>query len=91
MFMDEIRSFNPESPHYIKEKEIIDIIGLERKKGNNTENDLYTNYKGNPFGIGITGAKLFFTDPFKSLKSAFAIAAPKFDYEKDFFHILLVN
>lgn len=91
LFMDKIRSFNPDSPHYITEKEAIELIGLEKKKGKNTPNDLYTNYKGSPLGIGVTGVQLFFTDPIKSLKSAFEMAAPKFDFKKDFFHIRLVN
>ena len=91
MFMDKIRSFNPDSLHYISEKEAIELVGLEKKKGKNTKENLYTNYKGNPLGLGITGAKLFFADPIKSLKSSFEVAAPKFDFEKDFFHIRIVN
>jgi len=91
MFMDEIRSFNPDSPHYITEEEAKELVGLEKKKGRKTPKDLYTNYKGNPLGLGLTEAQLFFTDPIKSLMSAFETAAPRFNYEKDFFHIRLVN
>jgi len=91
MFMDEIRSFNPESPHYITEEEAIELVGLEIKSGKNIPNDLYTNYKGNPLGLGVTGAQLFFTDPILSLKSAFETAAPRFDFQKDFFHIRLIS
>ena len=91
MFMDEIRSFNPESSHYITEEESIELVGLERKKGKNAVQDLYTNYKGNPLGLGVAEAQLFFTDPIKSLKSAFESATPKFNFKKDFFHIRLVN
>jgi len=50
---------------------------------------MYTNYRGNPLGIQISEARLCFTSPILSLKSAFEIGAPDFNFEKDFFHIRL--
>jgi len=91
VFMDALRSFNPESTYYITEKEAIKLTGLEQKKSKKNPDNMYTNYKGNPFGLQINETKLYFTDPILSLKSAFEIGAPDFDFKKDFFHIRLVK
>lgn len=91
MFMDEIRSFNPNSPHYLKEKEAKKWVGLEVKKGKKNPHNLYTNYKGAPLGLSISNVTFYFTDPISSLKSAFEVAVPDFDFDKDFFHFRIVK
>ena len=89
--MDEIRSFNIESEHCITEKEAIELTGWEISHIKGNTKPLYTNYKGTPFGQPINGAKLYYTNALSSLKSAFEIAAPDFDFEKDFFHIRIIK
>ena len=84
LFMQELRSFNPESPCYITVDEAIELTGIE-VKGKDGSPDLYSNYKGNPFNLPVQGANLYYTDPINSLKSAFIIAAEDFDFDKDFF------
>ena len=91
LFMEELRSFNPESLHYITEKEAKRFTGIEKKKNKKNPHNMYTNYKGVPFGIPINDSKLYYADPILSLKSAFEAAAPEFDFKKDFFHIRLVK
>jgi len=91
VFMDDIKSFNPESKYSIKKRQAIKLVGIEIRKGKNNPQNLYTNYKGNPFGLPVEGAKLYYTDPISSLKSAFEIAAPDFDFDKDFFHVRIVK
>jgi hypothetical protein len=85
LFSQEIRSFNIESSCCISRDEAIELTGLEIKAKNNSSQDLYTNYKGNPFDIPVQEASLHYTDPISSLKSAFVVAAPNFDFDKDFF------
>lgn len=84
LFLQEIRSFNSDSPHYITKEEAIELTGLE-VNGSGDNPDLYTNYKGNPFDLPVQGVSLYYTDPINSLKSAFVIAAPNFNFENDFF------
>jgi hypothetical protein len=91
LFMSNLRSFNPESPQYITEKEAKKLTGLEKKKGRKNKHNLYTNYKGTPFGITINEATLYYKDPINSLKSAFKAAAPEFDFDNDFFHIKIIK
>ena len=91
LFLSEIRSFNPESPNFITKKEAKQLTGLEMKANKKHPQALYTNYKGNPLGFSISDVNLYFTDPVLSLKSAFEIGAPGFDFEKDFFHIRIVK
>jgi len=91
VFMDAIKSFNSESEFYISEEEAIEFTGLEIKSGETHSQDLYTNYKGNPLGLPVNEAQLFFTNPVTSLKSAFEIAAPTFDFNKDFFHVKIAK
>lgn len=86
-FMSNIRSFNYKSEHYLKEIEAIELTGLEFAKSKGDAEILYTNYNGTPLGIPIEGAKLYYTNPVSSLKSAFDFVASEFDFEKDFFHI----
>lgn len=90
IFLDNIKSFNPKSEHYITIEEVKKLVGLERKKNYRNPKNLYTNYKGMPLGLGIMGVSLYFEDPMLSLKSAFERAIPKFDFEKDFFHICIL-
>lgn len=90
-FMDSLRSFNPESTYYITEKEACRFTGLEVKKNKKNPCNMYTNYKGNPFGLPINETKLYFSDPILSLKSAFEFAASGFDFDNDFFHIRIVS
>lgn len=84
LFMQDIKSFNPESPYYITKEEAIEFTGIE-VKGKDGGPDLYTNYKGNPFDLPVQGANLYYTDPIKSLMSAFIIADEYFDFINDFF------
>jgi hypothetical protein len=91
VFMDDIKSFNPKSRYSINKKQAIKLIGIEVKKSKSNPHNLYTNYKGNPFGLPVEEAKLYYTDPLSSLKSAFEITAPNFDFDKDFFHIRIVK
>ena len=91
IFMDAVKSFNPDSEFYMSEEEAIEFTGLEIKSGKTHSQDLYTNYKGNPLGLPINGAQLYFTNPVTSLKSAFEIAIPSFDFEEDFFHVKIVK
>jgi hypothetical protein len=91
MFMDDIKSFNPKSKYSINKRAAIKLIGLEVRKSKNNPQNLYTNYKGNPLGLYLTGAVLYYIDPILSLKSAFDIYAPDFDFDKDFFHIIIVK
>lgn len=91
IFMDAIKSFNSESEFYISEEEAIEFTGLEVKSGKTSSQNLYTNYKGNPLGLPINETQLFFTNPIISLKSAFEIATPKFDFDKDFFHVKIIK
>lgn len=88
-FMDSIRSFNPESTYYITEKEAIIFTGIEIKKNKKNPCNMYTNYKGNPFGLPINEIRLHFKDPILSLKSAFEFAVPLFNFNEDFFHVRL--
>lgn len=91
IFMDSLRSFNPDSNCYITEKDACKFTGIEVKKNKKNPINLYTNYKGNPFGLPINETKLYFTDPILSLKSAFEIATPHFDFDKDFFHVRIIG
>src|SRR5690606_25239336 len=91
LFMDGLRSFNPESKYYISEKEAKKYTGLEKKKSNTNSDDLYTNYKGTPFALPLNEVSLYFADPILVLKSAFETGAPELDFEKDFFHIKVVK
>jgi hypothetical protein len=84
-FLDGLRSFNPESSSCITTEEAEKYTGLEKKKNKSNPYNLYTNYKGTPFGIHINEIQLLFKDPVLSLKSAFERGAPEFDYELDFF------
>jgi len=91
IFLDEIRSFNSRSEYYITEEEAIELTGLERK-ATDVLGELYTNYKGNPLGLPkISDVELFYTNPIDSLKSAFYIGAPNFNFNKDFFHPNIVE
>lgn len=91
IFLDEVKSFNSESEYYITHEEAIELTGLE-KKATDIIGELYTNYKGNPLGLpDINGVEFFYTDPIDSLKSAFYIAAPEFNFDKDFFHPKIVK
>lgn len=89
VFLNETKSLNPASDKYITEEEAAEIVGLEKKKSKKNPKNLYTNYKGMPLGIGLMGVSLYYEDPILSLKSAFEVAAPEFDFEKDFFHIFM--
>lgn len=92
LFMDNLRSFNPNSNLYLSEKEAIELTGLEIKKNKKNSKNLYTNYKGAPVKYPLeNGITLYFSDPIISLKSAFEAFAPEFDFNKDFFHINLVR
>jgi hypothetical protein len=91
LFMDSLRSFNPESTYYVTEKEAKRFTGLEKGKSKKNPHNMYTNYKGNPFGIPINETKLYFIDPILSLKSAFEAAIPEFNFDKDFFHVRIVK
>lgn len=91
LFMDNLRSFNPKSSYYITEKESKKLVGIEKRKSKINPQDMYTNYKGAPFGIVINEAKLYFSDPLLSLRSAFDSPLIKFNFEKDFFHIRIVK
>lgn len=90
-FMDEIKSFNKNSEYFLNKKDAIELVGIEIKKGKEQKHDLYTNYKGTPFGLPVAGAQLYYKDPVLSLKSAFSIAATDFDFDNDFFHVRIVN
>jgi len=91
LFMDELRSFNPDSENCVTEKEAIELTGWEISQVQGETKAMYTNYKGTPLGIPINGASLYYTNPIASLKSAFEIAATEFDFEQDFFHIKIVK
>lgn len=92
IFISELRSFNPESECCITKVEAIELTGLEMKAGKLNKTDLYTNYKGNPFGLPVGGGVcLCFTDPVRSLRSAFEIGADNFNFDKDFFHIKIIK
>lgn len=91
LFMDDLRSFNPKSNCYITEREAKKYTGLEKKKGKSVPENLYTNYKGSPFGLPLNEASLYFSDPILSLKSAFEAADPKFNFDKDFFHPRIIT
>ena len=90
-FMDDIKSFNPKSKYSINKRAAVKLTAIEIRKSKKSPQNLYTNYKGNPLGLTVTGVKLYYTDPISSLKSAFEIAAPEFDFDKDFFHIRIVK
>lgn len=91
IFLAELRSFNPKLHNYLTIKEAKQWTGLEKKANKKHPKALYTNYKGNPFGLSINEATLFFEDPILSLKSAFEIGAPGFNFDEDFFHIRIVK
>jgi hypothetical protein len=91
LFMDEIRSFNTGSTHCLTEEEAIELTGWEISHVKGEDRAMYTNYKGTPLGLPLNGASLYYTDPIASLKSAFEIAAPDFDFEKDFFHVNIIK
>lgn len=91
LFMDNLRSFNPKSSYYITEKESKKLVGIEKRKSKTNPQDMYTNYKGAPFGIVINEAKLYFSDPLLSLRSVFECPGIVFNFEKDFFHIRIVK
>lgn len=91
LFMEDIRSFNPESPYYLSIKEAKELTGIEVKKNRKNPEDLYTNYNGSPLGLPVSGVQLLYKDPVDSLKSAFKKATPKFDFDKDFFHINIIK
>lgn len=84
-FLDGLRSFNPKSSSFITTEEAERYTGIEKPKNKTNPCNLYTNYKGTPFGIHINEITLYFTDPVSSLKSAFQRCVPEFDYELDFF------
>jgi hypothetical protein len=91
LFLNDLRSFSEESDYLIDEKEAIELVGLEKKKSKTIKSDLYTNYKGNPLGMSVSEATLYFTSALMSLRSAFEVAAPSFDFEKDSFHINIIK
>jgi len=91
MFMDELRSFNPNSPHWIIPDEAIELTGLEVPVSKKNPMALYANYKGAPLGISVSNVSLYFSDPILSLMSAFQAGAPNFDFDNDFFHIRVVT
>ena len=91
IFLNEIKSLNPLSEKYITLEKVIEIVGLEKKKSKKNPDNLYTNYKGTPLGIGLAETTLYYKDPVLSLKSAIETAAPEFNFEKDFFHIFMVT
>jgi hypothetical protein len=91
VFMNDVKSFNPKSKYSINKRQAIKLIGLEVRKSKKNPQNLYANYKGNPLGLSLTGANLYYIDPILSLKSAFDIYAPDFDFDKDFFHIIIVK
>lgn len=92
IFLNGLKSFNPESEFYITKEEAIELTGLEMKASKTNPQDLYSNYKGNPLGLPkMNGVELCYTDPIASLRSAFEIAAPEFDFEKDLFHPRIVK
>lgn len=90
-FMGDLRSFNEKSEYCITEPEAEVLVGLEIKKNNKNPNNLYSNYNGNPFGLSINEARLYFKSPIQSLKSAFLATTPEFNFNKDFFLINVVK
>lgn len=91
LFIDALRSFNPESTQCLTELEAIEITGREIKKVKGETKAMYTNYKGAPLGLELNGVSLYYTDPIASLKSAFEISAQEFDFDNDFFHIKIIK
>jgi hypothetical protein len=86
-FLSQVRSFNDKTDCCIERSEASELVGIEVAKNNKNLVELYTNYKGNPLGLSINEARLYYNDPVKSLMSAFDVAVLGFDFQRDFFHI----
>lgn len=87
LFLNDVKSFNPESLDYIEEDDAVKLITITRKKTKKNPQELYKNYYGTPFGLNIFEVELHYSDAVSSLKSAFKNKELNFNFKKDYFHI----
>lgn len=87
LFLNDVKSFNPESLDYIEEDDAVKLITITRKKTKKNPQELYKNYYGTPFGLSIFEVELHYSDAVSSLKSAFKNKELNFNFKKDYFHI----
>lgn len=81
-FVDSLRSFNEMHDNCITEEEASELVGT-------IEGGMYQNYNGAPLDLPRYNISFYHTTALNSLRSAFSVGDPFFDFEEDLFHIKL--